>query len=413
MNILGNLLGPRYGASYSVGDMEYGVRRAITRTDSGLVVNEHLALNLTSVYSAVSVIANTIAQLPVHVFQRTDRGREAVTSHPVADLLNLEANRNMVPLTFKQTKVSHGLLWGNGTSEIVRNGRGQAVSLEIMEPDRTQPEENKPGIIEYRYTSSNGSQVALSSDDVLHLKALGHTGLIGYSQIQLHRQALGLALATEKFGSKFFANDARSGGFVQYPGKLSETGQKNLAESINKKGGTDHAFTAKVLEEGAKWIQTTIPPDDAQFLGTREFQISEVARMYGVPLILMQSHEKTTSWGSGIEELILGFVRFTLQPWIIQLEQEMNRKLFTPEERRRGLFVKFALQALLRGDMKTRAAFYKSLYEISALTGNEIRELEDRNPIEGGDVPMRPANMVPANAPASQPRTPPNDGDDQ
>lgn len=390
MNILGGLLG-RYGEPVSLSEMEYGVRRAVNKTQAGTFVNEYLALNLTAVSCAVQVIANTMAQLPVHVYQRTSKGREPVNQHPVEAMLNVEANANMTPFTFKQTKQSHALLWGNGYGEIVRNGRGQAVGLELMEPDRTRPEEKEPGRIVYGYNGMLG-KADLPSSEVLHLKALGYNGLVGYSQIQMHRNALGLALAAEQFGSKFFANDAKSGGFLQHPGKLGEQATKNLQDSQNKQGGLDNAFKVKILEEGMKFIQTTIPPDDAQFLGTREFQNAEVARMYNVPLILLHSHEKTTSWGSGIEELILGFVRFTLQSWIVADEQEMNRKLFTPKEREQGLFVKYALGALLRGDMASRAAFYKTMAEISGLTANEIRELEDRNPLPGLDRPYMPTN---------------------
>lgn len=390
MNILGGLLG-RYGEPVSLSEMEYGVRRAVNKTQAGTFVNEYLALNLTAVSCAVQVIANTMAQLPVHVYQRTSSGREPVNQHPVEAILNVEANANMTPFTFKQTKQSQALLWGNGYGEIVRNGRGQAVGLELMEPDRTRPEEKDPGRIVYGYNGMLG-KADLPSSEVLHLKALGYNGLVGYSQIQMHRNALGLALAAEQFGSKFFANDAKSGGFLQHPGKLGEQATKNLQDSQNKQGGLDNAFKVKILEEGMKFIQTTIPPDDAQFLGTREFQNSEVARMYNVPLILLHSHEKTTSWGSGIEQLILGFVRFTLQSWIVAEEQEMNRKLFTPKEREQGLFVKYALGALLRGDMASRAAFYKTMAEISSLTGNEIRELEDRNPLPGLDRPYMPTN---------------------
>lgn len=391
MNILGGLFG-RYGDPVSVSDLEHGVRRAVTSTASGVSVNEYLALNLTSVYAAVGVVADTISQLPVHVYRRTATGREVVTDHPVAELLSRQVNQYLVPFTYKQTSHSHRMLWGNGYSEIVRNGRGQAVSLEILEPDRTRPEEDQQtGELRYRYQGARG-QAKFRPEDVLHIKGLGHNGLMGYSPIALHRNAIGLTMAMETFGSKFFANDAKSGGFLQHPHKLTEAAQKNLSESMSGQGGLENAFKVKILEEGMKFIQTTIPPDDAQFLGSREFQIAEVARIYRVPLVLLQSMEKTSSWGSGVEQLLLGFVKFTIAPEVIAWEQEMNRRLFTPAEQAQGYFVKFAMNALLRGDMSSRAEFYKTLAEISGLTPNEIRELEEMNPIPGLDEPYMPTN---------------------
>ena len=296
MDILGGLFG-RYGDPVSLSDLDSGVRRAVQRSAAGVTVNEFLALILTSVYAAVGVIADTIAQLPVHVYRKNGKSREYIPDHPVSHILATEANPNVVPFTYKQTTSAHRLLHGNGYSEIIRNGRGQAVSLEILEPERTRPEQDdQHSGIYYRYQGVRG-QADLLSADTLHIKAMGHNGLIGYSPINLHRNALGLAMAVEQFGSKFFANDAKSGGFLQHPGKLGEKAQENLKTSLDTQGGLDNAFKVKILEEGMKFIQTTIPPDDAQFLGTREFQIAEVARIYRVPLILLQSMEKTSSWG--------------------------------------------------------------------------------------------------------------------
>lgn len=371
-------LASAFGASQSVADDGHWMLRAMgLKTTAGVSVSEYTAMNITSVYSAVGIIADTIAQLPAAVYRRTDAGREVVNDHPLTQALALQPNAYMGAFSQRQTSQSHALLWGNGYIEIERNGRGQAIGLWPLMPDQTIPE-RRAAELRYRVTI-DGEQFSLAADRVAHIRAVGHDGYNGLSQIRLHAQALGLALSTERFGAKFFANDAAAGGFLYHPGRLGEKAQENLRNSIEKQGGLDNAHRVKILEEGMKYQQITIPPEDAQFLGTRSFQVEEVARIYRVPLILLQSHEKTTSWGSGIEQLIIGFVVWTLQPWIVQWEQELTRKALTPTERKQGLFVKFALQALLRGDMAGRAAFYKTLAEISALSPNEIRELEDRN----------------------------------
>lgn len=239
---------------------------------------------------------------------------------------------------------------------------------------------------------------------------------------------MGMMLALEEFGAKFFANDMKSGGFLMHPGRLGVRGRENIrgrdgqataapenpAAAVEKQGGLDNAHRVKVLEEGMKFIQTTIPPEDAQFLGTREFQIAEIARMYDVPLVMLQSMEKTSSWGSGIEQLMLGFITNTVAPWIAATEQEYDWKLFTEAERERGLRVKFNMNALLRGDMEARAAFYKAMFEMG-MTINQILALEDMSGIGAdGDVNFVSQNVQTLDraikgepAPAGTPKTAP------
>jgi HK97 family phage portal protein len=210
----------------------------------------------------------------------------------------------------------------------------------------------------------------------------------------------------EQFGGKFFANDAKSGGFLMHPGRLSANAQSNLggkkadatnpAAPLEKQGGLDNAFRVKVLEEGMKYIATTIPPEDAQFLGTRLAQIAEIARMYDVPLILLQSHDGTPSWGTGIEQLMIGFVRQTITPWVSAWEQELNWKLFTDEERSKGYYVKFNMNALLRGDTAARGAFYREMFSVAGISPNQICDLEDMDPIgPDGDHHFVQAGVLP------------------
>ena len=365
------------------------------RSHAGPTVNQNTALNLPAVYCAVGIIADALAMLPFDVLQNVNGKKQKVSDHPISDLLNHSPNPYMSAMTLRQTQMFHALLWGNGYQEIERNGAGQPVSIWPLMPDATKPVKKPTEDRLYYQTSIAGQGFNIEKDDVLHIPAMGYDGYVGYSPVSVCRNAIGLGLATEEYGSKFFANDAKSGGFLQHPGKLSDTAQKNIMDGVEKKSGLDNAHRIKILEEGMKFVSTTIPPEDAQFLGTREFQIAEIARIYRVPLVLLQSMEKATSWGSGIESMMLGFIGWTLSPWIIKTEQEINRKMFTESEREKGFYCKMNLNAIMRADMAARAAFYKEGILNGYMTRNEVREKEDWNPIEGLDKPLIPLNMTP------------------
>lgn len=392
----------RYGPSSSVGSSDgWFVRMfGFGKTNAGTTINEYSALYLPVVYACVNRIGNPIANFPVSIVQPDGMGGWAkVEQHPMSQRINLRPNDYMSSRTLRKTTQGHALLWGNGYQEIERNVKGEAVGLWPLLPDRTRPH-RVDGRLEYR-TNIDGRTFRIEHGDVAHVMDLSHDGYIGYSQVAIARQAMGMALALEEFGGKFFANDMKSGGFLMHPGKLSARARGNLgakpaadqkqeaespAAGLEAQGGLDNAHRVKVLEEGMKFVQTTIPPEDAQFLGTREFQIAEIARMYDVPLVLLQSHEKTTSWGTGIEQLMLGFITNTVAPWVRATEQEYDWKLFTEDEREKGLRVKFNMNAMLRGDMAARAVFYKAMFELG-MTINQILALEDMNGIGAeGDI---------------------------
>lgn len=413
----------RYGTGDSVSSDGWFVRMlGGGKTSAGTAVSEYSALYLPVVYACLNRIGNPIANFPLEIRQRDGKGGSAaVTEHPMSQRLGIRPNDYMSSRSLRKTTQGHALLWGNGYQEIERNQKGQAVGLWPLLPDRTRPH-RVDGVLEYR-TNIDNRVFRLHHADVAHVMDLSHDGYIGYSQVAIAREAMGMAKALEQFGGKFFANDMKSGGFLLHPGRLSTNARQNIrgpggerkaapenpAVAVEAQGGLDNAHRVKVLEEGMKFIQTTIPPEDAQFLGTREFQIAEIARMYDVPLVMLQSHEKSTSWGSGIEQLMLGFIRQTVLPWVEATEQEYNWKLFTEEERGEGLFVKFNMNALLRGDMEARAAFYKAMFELG-MTINQILALEDMNGIGAdGDVNFvsnnvqtleRAINGAPAPSPA-------------
>ncbi len=390
-----------YGPSSSVGATDGWFIRLLGGgpTKAGVQVSEGNALYSPTVFACVNRIANPIANFPVGIVEPDGIGGwTRVNEHPMSQRLGLRPNDNMSSRTLRKTTQGHALLWGNGYQEIERNGRGEAVGLWPLLPDRTRPHRDGDRIV-FR-TTIDGKTYQLDQENVAHIMDLSHDGYIGLSQVALAREALGMAKALEEFGGKFFANDMKSGGFLMHPGKLSprargnvrgddgrqQAAPENPASGIEKQGGLDNAHRVKVLEEGMKFIQTTIPPEDGQFLATREFQIAEIARMYDVPLVLLQSHEKSSSWGTGIEQLMLGFIMQTVAPWVQAYEQELTWKLFTEAERERGLKVKFNMNAVLRGDMAARAAFYKSMFELG-MTINQILALEDMNGIGAdGDI---------------------------
>lgn len=416
-----------HGASQSVSQGDGWLVRAIGggKTNAGVAVNEHLALNLPGLYACVNRIANPISTFPFRIMRpKAAGGMEEASDHPLAQRLGRRPNDFMSGRTHRKVLMGHVLVWGNGYNEIERNGRGQAVGLWPLLPDRTSPRREN-GRHFYR-TTIDGRQFDIEHDNVLHIMDQSYDGFVGASPVSRARQAIGMALALEEFGGKFFANDMKSGGFLMHPGKLGAQAQNNLrgpsgerkpnpespASRMDAQGGLDNAHRVKVLEEGMKFIQTTIPPEDAQFLATREFQLAELGRMYDIPLILLQSHQGTTTWGSGIEQLMIGFATQTIGPWCSAIESEMNWKLFTPAERAAGYVVKLNMNALLRGDMQARADFYAKLFGIGAYSPNRILDLEDEDGIgpdgdhhfvQAGYVPIsqaiRPQPAPAANAP--------------
>ena len=423
------------GASQSVSSGDgWLIRMVGGKTSAGVSVNEHLALNLPVVYACINRIANPIATFPLRIMKpKSGGGMEVVTDHPLSRQLGLRPNEFMSGRTHRKALMNHVLRWGNGYNEIERNGRGQAVGLWPLLPDRTRPHRENDRTF-YR-TTIGGQQFDIDHADVLHIMDQSFDGFVGLSPVQIARQAMGMALAMEEFGGKFFANDMKSGGFLMHPGKLGSQAQNNLrgaggerkpnpenpASRVEAQGGLDNAHRVKVLEEGMKFVQTTIPPEDGQFLGSREFQLAEIARIYDVPLILLQSHLGTTAWGSGIEQLMIGFVRQTIEPWVSAIEGEMNWKLFTEEERAMGYVVKFNMNSLLRGDMKARSEFYAKMFAIGAFSPNRILGLEDENGIgpdgdhhfvQAGYVPISTALRPPETAQASGGSAPPAEEDE-
>lgn len=364
------------------------------RTTSGKPVNERTAMQTTAVYSCVRILAEAIASLPLHVYEYTDSGgKNMVHDHPLYYLLHDEPNPEMTSFVFRETLMSHLLIWGNAYAQIIRDGAGRVIGLYPLLPDKVEVERDERGRLYYIYRRNSDENPAfkqygefvLKQEDVLHIPGLGFDGLIGYSPIAMAKNAVGMTLACEEYGASFFANGANPGGVLEHPGVLKDPGK--VRESWNSVyGGVHNAHKVAVLEEGMKYQQIGIPPEEAQFLETRKFQINEIARLYRIPPHMVGDLEKSSF--SNIEQQSLEFVKYTLDPWVIRWEQAMQKALLLPGEKSK-YFIKLNVDGLLRGDYASRMNGYAVGRQNGWLSSNDIREMEDLNPIpdeEGGNL---------------------------
>ena len=371
-------------------------------TTSGKTVNERTAMQTTAVYACVRILAEAIAGLPLHVYRyRMDGGKERIPQHPLYYLLHDEPNPEMTSFVFRETLMSHLLLWGNAYAQIVRNGRGQAVALYPLLPSKMEVSRAANGELVYTYyrdydesgLNPKGGYVTLRKDDVLHIPGLGFDGLIGYSPIAMAKNAIGMSLATEEYGASFFANGANPGGVLEHPGVIKDI--QRVKDSWNSAyQGSGNAHRVAVLEEGMKFQAIGIPPEQAQFLETRKFQINEIARIFRVPPHMVGDLEKSSF--SNIEQQSLEFVKYTLDPWVVRWEQSLQQSLILPSEKT-SLFIKFNVDGLLRGDYQSRMNGYAVGRQNGWMSANDIRELEDMNRIsaeEGGDLYLVNGNMT-------------------
>ncbi|MCX7749171.1 MAG: phage portal protein [Clostridia bacterium] len=361
-------------------------------TSSGKAVNERTAMQTTSVYACVRILAETLASLPLHIYKYTDRGKDKAIDHQLYYLLHDEPNPEMTSFVFRETLMSHLLLWGNAYAQILRDGRGRVLGLYPLLPDKVTVDKDSKGQVFYQYQTDAGS-VVLRSDMVLHIPGLGFDGLIGYSPIAMAKNAIGMAIATEEYGAKFFANGANPGGVLEHPGVVKDP--KRIRESWNAVyQGSGNAHRVAVLEEGMKFSQIGIPPEQAQFIATRKFQLNEIARIFRIPPHMIGDLEKSSF--SNIEQQSLEFVKYTLDPWVVRWEQAIQRALLLPTEKKE-YFVKFNVDGLLRGDYQSRMNGYSVGRQNGWLSSNDIRELENLNRIPeelGGDFYLINGNMT-------------------
>lgn len=375
--------------------------------DAGVRVTEESALSSTAIYAGVRLLAEALATVPLNVYRRTSSVREVATEHPLHDVLHNQWNPWLTAAEGRSILLANAIVCGNGYAEVVRDGAGAIRELWPIWPNRMEPRE-KDGGLRYVFQPMEGAPREIAPDKILHTRGFSMGGLVGDHVVLKMREAVGLTLATEKFGASFFGKGANPGGVLEHPSTLSEQAQKRLVDSWQ--GGLDSAHRIKVLEEGLSFKPISVPPEAAQFLETRRFQIGEVARMLKIPPHMLGDLERATF--SNIEHQAIEFVRYSLRPWAVLLEQRLNG-LLTPAERAEGYYVKHVLEGLLRGDLAARSEAYAIGRQWGWYSANDIRELEDMNPIADGDIYLVPGNMLPANqAGAMMQDEPPADVED-
>jgi HK97 family phage portal protein len=386
INFLGRAL---TSAGYSPGpfwshDLDY------SPSYTGKSVTEATALATVAVYACVRILSETLASLPLILYRRLPRGKERATDHPLYSILHDSPNPEMSAFNFKEALMAHLVTWGNNYAEIEWEDRLTVKGLWPLRPDRIQAVRENENIV-YKYNSPTG-MVSLPSYRVLHIPGLSFDGLVGYAPITLAREAIGLSLATEEFGARFFGNGSAPGGALKHPKTMSKEAKENLRKAWNEQhSGLENQHKVAILEEGLDWVKIGIPPNDAQFLETRKFQKNEIASFFHIPPHMIGDLERATF--SNIEEQALEFVVYTMRPWLVRWEQAINQKLLNPNERKE-YFVEFLVDALLRGNFESRTRGYWQAIQGGWMSPNEVRDLENRNPREGGDEYLQPVNMV-------------------
>ena len=367
---------------------------------SGKSVDTTTALQVSTVFSCVKILAESVACLPLHVYRQDRQSKTLATEHPLYYLLHDAPNSEMTAYSFKETTMLHLLTSGNAYSQIFRDKLNRVMSLYPLLPDKMTVKRDNTGKRIYTYrpaTSENphmttSAEITMQEADVLHIPALGNDGLFGYSPIAIARNAIGVALACEDFGAKFFQNGAKPSGILKVPHVLKDP--QKLSESWQAAYGGGNSGKTAVLEEGVEYQQLSVNQNDAQFLETRKFQIAEIARIFRVPLHMINELDRATF--SNITQQSLEFITYTLTPYLVRLEQGFNKALFSETERGK-YFVKFSVEGFLRGDYETRMRGYSTAINQGILSVNEVRSLEDLNPLsaeEGGDYHLVNGNLA-------------------
>lgn len=361
-----------------------------SRTRAGMYVNPDSAMTLATYYACVRNISEDVAKLPLITYKRLlPRGKERATDHPAYALLHDAPNDDMTAMSFRESLTHFAVAWGNGYAEIVRNGRGRIMALYPIHPSRVCLRRDEAGDLVYDIHGSgsayqvDGRQygyVRLQQEDVLHIKGLGCDGYEGYSVFRLAAESLGLTMAAETFGSSFFEKGTHLGGVLEHPGVLKDTAKDYLRQSWQEMyAGPQNAGKVAILEEGMKFSKLGIPPEEAQYLETRQFQVREVCRWFRMPPHKLA--DLTDAHYTNIEEQNLEYVTDTLMPWLTRWEQELKRKLFDDDP---DHFAEHLILGLLRGDSEKRANYFQKRFDMGSLSQDEMREAENENPLPNG-----------------------------
>ena len=384
------------GSGASSGDRspygEFWFEPVSARTGSGMRVSPDSALRLAAVYACVRILAETMASLPLVVYQRrADGGKDRVTDHWLYRLMAKRPNRFQNPFEWREMLQGHMALRGNAYNQIITNPRGEIIEFMPIHPDRVKIELLPSGEYRYRVTDRSGTEVILPRGEVWHLRGLSSDGLMGMSPIELARENLGMALAAQDYGARFFANDAKpTGGWIEFPGTFKDTEAKKVfRESYQQAQSGANRGKVLVLENGMKFHEVGVTNKDAQFLELRKFQITDIARLFRVPPHMIADLERATF--SNIEQQSLEFVMHTMTPWAERWEASIESELLLEGD---DIEIEFDFANLMRGDAASRSSYYQSGIQNGWLTRNEARIAENLNPIDGLDQPLRPLNMV-------------------
>ena len=361
--------------------------------NSGEKVDEQSAMQISTVYACVRLLAETVAALPLHLYRYTDggKGKESAFDHPLYRILYRQPNDEMSSFIWRETMMTHLLLWGNAYSQIIRDGRNNVLGLYPLLPENVEVDRDEQGQLYYIYHAytdevpgEQNQDIYFRKDEILHIPGLGFNGLVGFSPIAMMKNSLGTTLAVEKYGASFFKNGAQPSGVLEHPGVLKDP-QKIRDNWTAVYGGANNAHRVAVLEEGMAYKAISLPPEDSQFLSTRQFGVEEICRIFRVPPHMVQSLEHATF--SNIEHQSIDFVVHTLTPWLVRFEQAITKDLLLEEEQD-VLFPKFNVDGLLRGDYQSRMNGYATGISNGFLSPNDIHRLENMDLIpaeEGGD----------------------------
>ena len=363
-------------------------------TASGIKVHNDSAMKLSTVFACVNAISQDIAKVPFHVYQKQGETKKPLSTHRLHYLLNYQPNEDMSALSFREALTAHALSWGNGYAEIRRDLNDEVVGLYPLRPDRVVPfRDKKTKKLAYEITSDDGQKVNLWASEVLPVHGLGYDGVTGYNVIQYAREGIGAAMAAEKFGAAFFGNGCHFGGNLEHPSNLSEQAQTRLKRQIEKDyQGADKAHRLLILEEGMKFTANSIPPEDAQFLETRQFSVPDICRWFRIPPHKVADLSRATF--SNIEQQSIEYVSDCLLAWFRRWEQSAFVKLLSVEEKQSGVYCEHVIEGLLRGDIQARYTAYQTALQNGFMNINEVRARENLNPVEGGDKHFVQLNMT-------------------
>jgi len=360
---------------------------------SGVAVTADVALRNMTVLACIRIISQALASVPLLLYRQQGRNRTRAVEHPVYDILQRVGNSEMTAYEVREARLAHTMAWGNAYAEIQYDANYNIIGLWPLAPDRVGVERNAAGRLIYTYWSdAMGRGFELPSYRVMHTRYLILRGVIGMSPIRQAMNAIGLSAAAEEFGGRYFANGSRPSIILKHPGKISSDVYLRLRESFSQNWqGLENAHRINILEEGITPETIGIPPEEAQFIQTREYGVAEVARLYGVPLHMLAAGQSATFASS--EQDAINFRQFTLLEWAKRDEQRINMDLLTKAERRDGYYAEYLLDGLERATIETRTTAYSTMIQTGVMMPNEARERENLDPVAGGDVLLLPLNM--------------------